>query len=119
MHFFQSPLIFKISIIIVQHFCFRYIWSKMLSSSLFAMLKLSPASSSQKLFDNDYVTLYYIKYEILLFYTSQYPIHSCEQPLSLKRFREAEKKFFSPPPKKNNGYKFEKKKNYFFLYFFP
>ena len=40
--------------------------AKMLSSSLYTMLKLSKASSPQKLFDYDRVTLYKISQQILL-----------------------------------------------------
>ena len=41
-------------------FVFIYIWSKMLSSFLIALLKLSKTSSPQKLFDYDCVKLYYL-----------------------------------------------------------
>ena len=37
--------------------CFPYMWSKMLSSSLYTMLKLSKMTSLNKLFDFDCVTL--------------------------------------------------------------
>ena len=38
--------------------CFSYIWSKMLYSSSYTMLKLSKTTSPNKLFDNDCVTQY-------------------------------------------------------------
>ena len=41
-----------------EHIYFWYVWSKMLSSSLYAMLKLSKTTSPNKLFDYDCVTLY-------------------------------------------------------------
>ena len=41
----------------IQTYLLEYIWSKMLSSYLFSMLKMSK-TSSQKLFDYDCVTLY-------------------------------------------------------------
>ena len=41
-----------------ENICFSYNWPKMLSSSLYAMIKLSKKSSPQKLFDYDCVTLY-------------------------------------------------------------
>ena len=42
--------------------CFKYIWSKFLSSSLDELFKLSKTTSLQKLFAYDCVTLYLIPY---------------------------------------------------------
>ena len=41
---------------------YMYIWSKMLSSSLDALLKVSKTTSSPKLFDYDCLTLYHSLY---------------------------------------------------------
>ena len=41
-----------------EHICFTYIWSKMLSSSLDPLLKVSKTTFPQKLFAYDCVTLY-------------------------------------------------------------
>ena len=41
-----------------EHICFVYDWSKMLPSSLDALLKLSKMTFPQKLFDYDCKTLY-------------------------------------------------------------
>ena len=41
-----------------EHICFLYIWSKMLSSSVDTLLKVSKTTSPKKLFDYDCVTLY-------------------------------------------------------------
>ena len=48
----------KIIIIQIRTYLLFYIWSKMFSSSLDALLKLSKTTPSQKLFDYDDVTLY-------------------------------------------------------------
>ena len=61
MHFLQSLLKILISIIEGPKYLFSYIWSKMLSSSLYTMLKLSKTTSPNKLFDYDCLTLYICK----------------------------------------------------------
>ena len=48
----KSPKIFALDIFGPEYICFRYIWSRMLSSS---MLKLSKMSSPQKTVDYDCV----------------------------------------------------------------
>ena len=54
LHFPQSLLKSKIFIIKIHKYLLSYFWSKMLSSSLYAKLKLYP----QKLFPSYYITLY-------------------------------------------------------------
>ena len=58
MHFLQSLPSFKIFMKECKKICFSYFWSKMLSSALYDMLKLSKTTSPQKLFPSDYSTLY-------------------------------------------------------------
>ena len=43
-----------------ENICFSYISYTMISSSLYAMLKLFKRTSPQKLFEYDFITLYYI-----------------------------------------------------------
>ena len=61
--FFNNSQNIKSSEQKVENICIPYIWSKMLSSTPYTMLKLWKTTSSNKLFDNDCVTLYmlYIK----------------------------------------------------------
>ena len=56
---------FKTILIKIQIFFFIHIWSKMLSSSLDVLLKLSKTTSPQKLFDYDCKTLYLCKTKLL------------------------------------------------------
>ena len=56
--FFNHSYHFKSSEYKTENICFLYIWSKMLSSSLSTMLKLSKTTSPKKPFDYDCVTLF-------------------------------------------------------------
>ena len=49
-------------------FAFIYIWSKMLSSSLDTLLKVSKTTSPQKLFAYDCVTLYLLGLYLVVWY---------------------------------------------------
>ena len=80
MYFLQSLLKSLIFIIEGLKYLLPYIWSKMLISSLYTMLKLSNTTSPNKLFDYDCVTLYYIhsSYSIntLYIHSTLYSIHT-------------------------------------------
>ena len=59
MHFLQSLQIYQIFIIKIPRYFLSYFWSKILSSSLLDMLKLSKTTSPPKLFRSDCITLYH------------------------------------------------------------